>query len=136
MSSARDWTQFSSGRPGLGLSPHHQSSRTPRDGPAAHLSSVVRLPQTGRCVCGCSLSYCDEGLGGRYVVVGVLSALEANIRSKKVIVYRSEVGEVRLAEIPSHTPVQQGVITLILIRRTVGVDEASSTSYRSRLNRS
>ena len=55
-----------------------------------------------------TLSHCVDGLGGRYVVVGALSALEANIRWEDVLVYRSEVSEVPLAKIPSHMPVQQG----------------------------
>ena len=56
-----------------------------------------------------TLSRCVGGLGGRYVVVGALSALESNICKKEVLVYRSEVSEVPLAEIQSRTPVEQGV---------------------------
>ena len=56
-----------------------------------------------------TLSHCVDGLGGRYMVVGAVSALEANIRQEEVSVCRSEVSEVPLAEVPSHTPVQQGV---------------------------
>ena len=54
ISSARDWVQFFSGRPGLGLSPHQPSSRTTRDGSAARLLSFVRLPQGGGGLCGWS----------------------------------------------------------------------------------
>ena len=56
-----------------------------------------------------TLSHCVEGLGGRHVVVGALSELEDNIRSEVVLEYRSEIIKVPLAEIPSHTAVQQGV---------------------------
>ena len=56
-----------------------------------------------------TLSHCVEGLGGRYVVVGALSALEANIRYEEGLVCGSEVSKVSLADISTHTPVQQGV---------------------------
>ena len=57
-----------------------------------------------------ALSHWVDVFGGRYVAVGALAALEANIRQlEEVLVCRLEVSEVPLAEIPSHTPVQQGV---------------------------
>ena len=37
-----------------------------------------------------------------------MSAVEANIREEEVLVCRSKVSEIPLAEILSHTPVQQG----------------------------
>lgn len=55
------------------------------------------------------LSHCAEVLGGRYVVVGALSVLEANSPQEVVVVCRTEHSEVLLAGSPSHTPVQQGL---------------------------
>ena len=50
-----------------------------------------------------------ESLGVRHAVVGALSALKANDPEEEVVVHRSELSEVLLAESPSHTPVQQGL---------------------------
>ena len=43
------------------------------------------------------------------MVVGALSEIGAKIGWEEVLVCRSEVSKVPLAEIPSQTPVQQGV---------------------------
>ena len=40
-----------------------------------------------------TISHCVEGLRGGYVVDGVLSELEANIREDEVLVCRSEISE-------------------------------------------
>ena len=113
MSSSRYWAHFFfRGWPVSGLSPPYPTSRTSRDGSAVHLSSVGTALARRRWrlrVVVSTLSNCVEGLGGQYVVVGALSELEANIRSEVVLVYRSEISKMPLAEIPSHTPVQQDV---------------------------
>ena len=65
-----------------------------------------------------------ESLGARHQVVSALSALEANDPYEEVVVCRSEISEVLLAESPSHTPVQQGLHHLGLSMRTFRVNGA------------
>ena len=81
VSSSTAWAQFFSGRLSPGFDPHQPSSRTSPDESAAQLSSFVLLPQRGGgfCVVVSTLSHCVEGLGGRYIVVGALSELGAQI---------------------------------------------------------
>ena len=55
-----------------------------------------------------------ESLGVRHEVVSALPSLEANDPREEVVVCRSELSEVLLAESPSQTPVQQGLHRLDL----------------------
>lgn len=50
-----------------------------------------------------------EGVGVRYECVRVSSALEANNPKEEVVVYRSGIIEVPLAEGRRHTPVQESL---------------------------
>ena len=77
-----------------------------------------------------------ESLGVRHVVVGALSAVEANAPKEEVVVCRSELSEVLLAGSPSHTPVHRDFITSVFRRRIFRVNGASSILYSSRLDRS
>ena len=55
-----------------------------------------------------------QSLGVQYEVVGAFSALDYNFPHEVVVVCRSELSEVLLAESSSHTPVQQGLHHLVL----------------------